>query len=486
MALSRTLRTLIQAAGSVVAIGLDTVVCHLIVNVNPTTVGFVYLLTVLIIATEWGLFEATVASLVATTCYNFFFLPPLYTWTIADPQNWVALFAFLATSLIVSQLSERAKRRRDEAISRQLDLEQLHSVSRAILLMDRQSRIGVQIAREVRRVYELSAVAIYDRATGETYRGGEEEPADWEQALRDAAIQATLSRDEEALVTIAPFTLGGQPIGALALKGRKFSDAALHSLSNLVAIGLERARGQEAASRAEAARHSEEFKSALLDAIAHEFKTPLTGIKAATSGTLSGGVTNPEHVHELMLIVDKAADRLLVLISEAIHLARIEAGKMRLQKRECQVGALLRDSVQQMQTVLEGRACELRISPELPAVHVDQELLGLVLRQLLDNAGKYSPVSAPIRISAEMENGLVLVRIWNGGPGIPEWEKSRLFEKFYRGTGAGRSIAGTGMGLAIAREIMLAHGGDIRVESGPGKGVEFTLLLAVAKEVPAS
>ncbi|MCX6614945.1 MAG: DUF4118 domain-containing protein [Acidobacteria bacterium] len=477
------MRRLLRVVVALAAIALDTAVCRQIPAINPTTVGFVYLLTVLLIASEWGLLESVVAALAATACYNFFFLPPLHTFTIAEPQNWVALFAFLGTSLIASKLSERARRRRDEAISRRLDLEQLHSLSRAILLIDTSAPVGRQIAAELARVYDLKAAVLYDRGAGESHCAGPEDLVAIEPWLREAAVHGSRLRGDDEDVTVTPFSLGGQPIGSLALKGQVFSDAVLESLSNLVAIGMERARVQEAASRATAARHREEFKSALLDAVAHEFKTPLTAIKAATSAILSSEITKPEQQRELTGIIDQEADRLLVLVSEAIHLARIEAGKMRLQKQACAIESLVRESLKQMETVLEGRAVEVKLAPQLPELHVDAELIRLVLRHLLDNAVKYSPPSAAIRLSAEAGGEAATIRVWNGGPGLPEWEKPRIFEKFYRGTAAGRQAAGTGMGLAIARQIMLAHGGDIQVESSEGQGVEFSLTVPIQKEV---
>ena len=477
----RTLRVLVALA----AIALDTAVCRQIPAINPTTVGFVYLLTVLLIASEWGLLESVIAAVAATACYNFFFLPPIHTFTIAEPQNWVALFAFLGTSLIASKLSERAKRRRDEAISRRLDVEQLHSLSRAILLIDNSAPVGRQIAAELARVYDLKAVVLYDRGAGESHCAGPEDLAAIEPLLREAAVQGSKLRGPDEDVTVTPFSLGGQPIGSLALKGQVFSDAVLESLSNLVAIGMERARAQEAASRATAARHREEFKSALLDAVAHEFKTPLTAIKAATSAILSSEITKPEQQRELTGIIDQEADRLLVLVSEAIHLARIEAGKTRLQRQACAIESLVRESLKQMETVLEGRAVEVKLAPQLPELHVDAELIQLVLRHLLDNALKYSPPSAPIRVTAASEGKTAMIRVWNGGPGIPEWERARVFEKFYRGSAADGGISGAGMGLAIARQILLAHGGEIRLESSEGGGTEFTLLLPLQKEVAA-
>ncbi len=465
------------------AVGVGTLVCAYVPHLNPTTVGFLYLVTTLVIATKWGLVEAVVASVVATVCYNFFFLPPLYTFRIAEPQNWVALFTFLLAALLTSQLSERAKRRAAEALSRQQDLEQLHAVSRAILLSEASGSLAKELASEIARVYGAASVAIYDRTTGETFCAGPEDPSgEVEWKLRDSALHGGTFRDEKGHTLVTAFGVERKPAGSLALTGTSVSDAALESLSNLVAIGLEKARHQEAANRAEAARQTEEFKSTLLDALAHEFKTPLTTIKAAASAMLPAGVPEAEQQREFSMIIEQEADRLTRLVTEAIHLARIEAGKMRLEKQPCEVPALIESAVRQMETILGARAVEVSVAEELPMVLVDRELMQLVLRQLLDNAVKYSATHSPIRIRAGLSSQFVRISVWNDGPPVPQWEKTKLVEKFYRGTTAGFQSTGTGMGLAIAKEIMSAHGGDVRVESSPEQGTEVSVLVPVSAE----
>ncbi len=480
-------RTVIRSIGALSAIGLGTLVCGYVPHVNPTTVGFLYLVTVLVIATKWGLVEAVAASVLATVCYNFFFLPPLYTFRIAEPQNWVALFTFLLASLLTSQLSERAKRRAAEALRRQQDLEQLHAVSRSILLSEDSQSLAQQLASEMVRVYGAASAAIYDRNTGETFCAGPEGISDdVQQKLRNAARYGGTFRDEDRQTLVTAFGLEGKPAGSLALSKSSVSDAALESLSNLVAIGLEKARHQEAANRAEAARQTQEFKSTLLDALAHELKTPLTTIRAAAGAMLTPGASEPEQQREFTVIIEQETDRLTTLVTEAIHLARIEAGKMRLEKQPCAVQALIQAAVQQMETALGARTVDLSVAGELPMVLVDRDLMQLVLRQLLDNAVKYSAPDSPIRVTARESRPFVWITVWNESPSLPRWEKARLFEKYYRGASAGSQSPGTGMGLAIAKEILSAHGGEVRLESSPERGTEVSVLVPVSTEsVPA-
>lgn len=465
----------LRILGATLAISAVTLVGRGLFGVNPTTASLVYLVAVLIVGTEWGLAESVVASVLASVCLNYFFLPPVGTLTVADPQNWVALIAFLLTSLIASQLSERTKRRTAEAVNRQVDIERLYALGRAILLTDNRQPIASQIAREIARIYEASSVAIYDRSRLETHGGGPDDIPDIQQKLQDAAMNGTLFQDDQTHTVVTAVILGGMPIGSLAMKGVALSDTTLHALSNLVAIALERTRAQNLASRADAARQSEEFKSTLLDALAHEFKTPLTSIKAATSAVLSSSVANPDQQRDLIAIIDQEADRLGGLVTEALRLAQIEAGSLRLNRQPHSLRKLIDSGLQLMQSALEGRELELSIPDDLPQIPLDEELMQLMLRQLIDNAAKYSPPGSPIRISAVRSDGAINISVHNEGEALPESEAMRIFEKFYRGANVRDQIPGAGLGLAIAREIVQAHGGRIKAESRSGKGFEVVV-----------
>ncbi len=298
----------LTACGAI--IGLETLACSQWVALNPTTVGFLYLVSILLIATSWGLPEAITASVLATLCFNFFFFPPIGALRIDDPLNWVALIAFLITSIAASQLSDRARRRTREALNRQLEMERLYAVGRAILLADLQRPLGEQIVREIARIYDLAYVGLYDRASDAVHQAGPEEILNVTTRLRDAAVSGTLTRDDQAALVVAPISFGAQPVGSLALKGPFLSDAALQALSSLVSLGLEKARAQEAAIRVNAARQSEEFKATLMDAVAHEFKTPLTSLKAAISAILSSSVSEPQQQEEMLQIINEATERL--------------------------------------------------------------------------------------------------------------------------------------------------------------------------------
>jgi two-component system sensor histidine kinase KdpD len=458
-------------------ISAATFLCLRLMPANATTAGFAYLIAVLLIAATWGIVEATVASVVAMLCFNYYFLPPVRTLTVADPQNWAALFAFLATSIVASQLSARAHQRTRLAVDRQLEMERLYALSRAILLTEANRGAPKRIAQQIAQIFDLPAVVLYDRDIGEVYHGGPEDLGAIDEKLREAALQGTLLQDEAARTVVTAVRLGGEPIGSLAVRGSSLSDTALQAIANLVAICLEKVRGQEAASRAEAARQSEELKSTLLDAIAHEFKTPLTSIKAAASTLLSTPAPKPEEQRELVTIVDEETDRLGRLVTEVTQMARIEAGKIQLDRKLYSVADLVSAALRQVKPTTNGRQITVEAAENLPLVNVDAGLIELAIRQLLDNALKYSTPGSPLSVVARRSESALIIAVRDHGPGIPERHLARIFERFYRGPGAERKAIGAGMGLAITREILRAHDGDVSVKSQPGEGSEFSLSL---------
>jgi two-component system sensor histidine kinase KdpD len=472
-----------RIATAVGIISAITAICFRLIPVNATTAGFVYLVAILFIAAHWGLSEALVGSFFAVGCFNYFFLPPIRTFTVADPQNWVALIAFLATSITASHFSTQAKKRTMDAMDRQREMEKLYALSRSILLIEPSRPVPKQLAMQIAQSFAADAVALYDRNSGEFFRAGPQDFQDSDDRLRQAALEGTLFRDDATRSVVTSVRLGAQPIGSLGIHGVTLSDSALQGLSNLVAIGLERKRVQDAASRAEAARQSDELKSTLLDALAHEFKTPLTSIKAASTSLLSSTTLRPEQQRELLSIVDEETDRLSVLVTEAIQMARIEAGRVILRRADHSVQELVESVLDKLRTVVEDRNIQVDIAAGLPHVWVDGELIEVAFRQLVDNALKYSPAGSPVSLTGKLKDGRVVISVADHGPGIPEAEQGRIFEKFYRAEAARHQIPGAGLGLVIAREIIHAHGGEIWVESQPGEGSIFQFTLpSVEKE----
>lgn len=451
--------------------------------VNATTVGFAYLIVVLSIASTWGLREAVVASVGGMIGFNFFFLPPTGTLTIGDPENWVALFSFLATAIVASQLSARAQRQTVTAVRKQHELERLYELGTSILLDRGDGPLPHRLAQAVARSFTLTGVVLHDAASGNEYRGGPEDIGIPPQIL-SAALSGDIGSRTDALdMRFSLIRLGGKPAGVLGLKG-EISDTTVDAISNLVAIGLERVRTQEAENRAQAARQSEELKSTLLDAIAHEFKTPLTAIKAAIT-SVAGDPAIPESQRELLSIVDEETDRLNGLVTDAIETSRIEGVDFRLDLAEAQPVEILSAVVRQMGTRLQDRTIKVWPESDNTPVSVDRDLLQLALRQLLDNAVKYSPVVSPIQIGTARRDSSVIFWVADEGPGVPYADRDRVFSRFYRGSSQKHSVPGSGIGLAVVRQIARAHGGDAVLADSQGRGARFELVIPAARGASA-
>jgi len=462
-----------RIAASIGLVGLITAIYSQL-HVNPATIALTYVVAILALATAWGIVEATTASVVSLLGFNFFFLPPVGTLTIADPQNWVAFVAFLVTAIIASQLSGRARQRQLDAAARQRDLERLYALSRALLLSERGGSIPGEIARHIADAFELRQAGVYDQRTDRAaWAGvGGAPAAEADDRLREVARRAVTLHDPSGLV-ISAIHLGGAPIGSVGLSDPALSDTVLNSIANLAAIGLERSWADEATARAKAARESSELRATVLDALAHEFKTPLTAMKAASSDLRTSDALGAKD-GELIAIIDEEVDRLGVLVTDAVQMLRIDAGDFTIHPERHQVDPIVETALDKFDRQLEGHTVTVRV-PEGLTIEADGELLGLALRQLLDNALKYSPPASSIELRASAEDDFRL-SVTNSGSLIPATDRLRIFERFYRG-GHARQVPGTGLGLAIVQEIAHMHGGTLSVNSSSEGGTTFTLSL---------
>lgn len=364
------------------AIGALAVMCAVTAMLAPlheqlstTTVALLLLLVVLIVATQRGLVPALAASFAGVFGFNYFFLPPIHTLTIRDPENWVALAAFLATAVIAGQLSARARFRAEEAEKGRREIEHLY------------------------------------------------------QELQNAFDRAA---------------------------------------------------------RAEAERQAERMRSALLDAVTHELRTPLTGIKVSVTALLDDAQCaelSPSDRREMLEIIDEESDRLNRYIGNLVDLAKIEAGKLPIRRTWIAPVEVAREAV--ARTRGRSSRVDVAVAPDTPSIFVDGRALAEALFMLVDNALKYSPQGSPVHISVYAAAGeTVEFAVEDEGPGIPESERGRVFERFYRAEDPETSSpGGTGMGLAIARGIVEAHHGTVTIEDGPDAGgARFVICVPVGDE----
>ncbi|MFB3828894.1 MAG: ATP-binding protein [Bryobacteraceae bacterium] len=474
-------RVAVRLALSLAGVAAYTFATHDLARVNAATAGFGYLLLILVIASTWGFLEALVASLAATLGFNFFFFPPIGAFTIADPHNWVALGSFLATSVIASRLSAIAKRRALDAVRKQRDLERLYAFSRGILMTGGAEPFPQQLARTLADVFELSAAVLYERQTDAFYRAGPKPFGGMDEQLRESAREGRSFSDPPGARQIAAVRIGGEPVASLALQGGRMPATLVEGIANLVAIGLERARAQDLAHQVEAARQSDQLRTTLIDALAHELKTPLTSIKAATTSLLAVPGQAEESRIELLRIADEEADHLRNLIDDAIDMARLDTARIDVAWQISDPCEAVREVVESMKTDGGSRRVTVVVDGPAPPARFDRRLLKLAVKQLLDNALKYSPPESAVQVRIGHGDGFIRLDVTNRGKAIPAEEMKRIFDRFYRSPSVKHRIPGSGLGLSIAQRIAQAHMGDLTAASGPD-GTRFRLTLPLANE----
>ncbi len=444
------------------------------VHVNPTTVAMTFLVAVLVISARWELRYAVTLSILATLCFNLFFLPPFGTFTIADPQNWVALLVFLVTAIIASQLSERARRETVSADRRRREAERLYHFSQQLLLSENVLALSNAIPRQVVDSFSATAVAIFLASSKKVYYSDLAS-----QSLVGAdELKAVSSRGEPVLdhnraLYFMPLHIGVRSIGSLAIVGGALSPETIEAIASLIAIALERASAVEQLSKAEAERHSDRLRAALLDAVTHQFRTPLTGIMGSVTALLSDLVLDESQKRELLTVIEEESKRLNRLVGEATEMAQLDAGQVQLQLEPHQISEAVEAALEHSKQALAGHPVEVNFSPDLPPVRMDIERIREVLSHLLENAAKYSQPGAAIHVTSELIDHQLRTSVADHGPGIDDFEQSLIFDKFYRGRQQRVSVQGTGMGLAISKAIVEAHGGNIGVTSQLEHGSVF-------------
>ncbi len=446
-------------------------------GINPTTIALAFLLGVLGISTFWGLRPAVFMAIIATLAFNYFFLPPVGTFTIADPQNWIALFAFLITAVTASELSERAGREARNANERRREVERLYGFSQQLLSSDNPAELLNSIPRYIVDSFGVRSAAISLSNRADIYRSGPTVDGLEVHDLQLCCLRGELRIDHANRLAFMPLSLGMRVVGSMGIAGSMLSRQTLEAIGGLVAISVERAAAVEKLSRAEAARESEQLRSLLLDSVTHEFRTPLTAIKASVTSLLGTPALSAGEKEELLTVINEESDRLNRLVGEAAEMAQLDEGKVELRLEPANIRDVVDDALEELKQVLTPHPLEVKIPSGLPPARMDAGRIKEVMVHLLENAAKYSPPDTPIRVTAEVKNGTLTTSVSDRGPGIDDFEQALVFEKFYRGRNQRVQVHGTGMGLAICKAIVEAHGGHIGLTSQLGHGSVFYFTL---------
>jgi two-component system sensor histidine kinase KdpD len=470
----------VRFAVSGIIVAAITFVCFRWLHVNYATVGFGFLLVVLFISANWGLRYATFTAILASVAYNYFFLPPLFRFIIADPQNWIALLTFLVTAVVGSQLSERARRSALSAEERRREFERLYALSQQLWLTENAFELLNLIPKSIVDSFGVSGAAIFVEGRQDAYffDGASRRlfPLDQLKAISDRGEPVL---DREHRICYVPLRMGMRSIGSLAVSGCDLSRESLEAISSLVAISIERAGTVEKLTKSEAARESDRLRSVLLDSVTHEFRTPLTSIKASAETLLSETRLDKPQRQDLLQVINEESDRLNRLVGEAGEVAQLDAHQVQFHFEAHEIQEAVDAALQNLQAALRCHPLEIHIASNLPSLRMDLDRITEVVTHLVDNAAKYSPPDTPIHITAELQGGEVVTSVADHGPGIDGMEQEMIFEKFYRGREQRMLIQGTGMGLPIAKAIVELHGGNIGVTSQTGHGSVFHFSLPV-------
>jgi len=446
---------------------------------NATTIAMSFLVVVLLIAASARLWVAVAMSFLSMLALNFFFLPPVGTLTIVDPQNWIALFAFLAVSLVASHLSAVARDRAREALTRRDEVARLFDLSRDVLLITDGEAANSSLAAFIARRFDIDYVAICvpDGGSWIIFESGSLgarglSPTDLSDPIPGAQHTVTVvGRD----VRVVPLRLGTKPIGLVATAGRSIEAGTLDALAGLVAIAIERAQFLDQQKNAELARQREELKSALLASLAHDLRTPLTAIRVAADNLRSSWPNEQERREQSELIVTEV-DRLTRLFQNILEMARIDAGAVAPDARWVAPSEIVDAARSRVEPALRGHAIELEAESDR-LVRLDPRVTAAALSQLLENAARYSPDASPIRVDALVTDDGLRITVRDHGRGIAAGDLPHVFERFYRGAGAKADRSGTGMGLAIARGLLAVENGRISVENCADGGARFTIVV---------
>jgi two-component system sensor histidine kinase KdpD len=464
----------LRVAVVITVVAVITAAYHLAIHVNPTTIGFTFLIAVLLISAFWGLTLAIAAAVIAAAAFNYFFLPPFGTFAIADPHNWIALAAFLITALVASNLAERARREALDANRRRMEAERLYGFSQHLLTAENLKALLNRIPARIVHDFGFASAALILTDQGELYRSDNATQLDVTQLKSVLPRGQSIASDACQYV---PLNVGTRVVGALGVAGGHVSSETLDALASLVAIAIERAGAVESLAKAEASRENERLRGALLDGVAHELRTPLTGILASATALRSDSSLDESQRADLLAVVEEEANRLNRLVGEVAEMSQLDSGAFTLDLQLVSIRTVIDEAVAATRSLLKGHALEIQLGADLPDIRIDAERICQVLRHLLENAAKYAPAGTPICITSELRDHSLVTSVRDQGPGIEAAELQLIFDKFYRGRVQRFKAEGTGMGLAIAKVIVEAHGGMITVSSTPGIGSVFTLTL---------
>ena len=468
----RLLRTLISVA---LVVAMTALIYYF--HIKSFIAGFVFLLLILPIAFKWGLLEASVASIVACLCLDDLYAPPIYSLYTSDPQDWVALLAFETIVVVVSELARRLRQQAAETASQQASVDRLYNMSCELLRIDRSELVGAQLASLIADTFKARSLVLWDAQNAKISQAGEKEFS--EEEVRNSYSLGRRQDDPQQGRYLRPLLLGGRTLGAIGIAagdGDSLDGRTADAIASLAAIALERERSFLAESSAEASRQREKLRSAVLDGLAHAYKTPLATIQTASSGLLELDQLAAVE-KELVTLIQNEVEHLSSLTTQALETARMDDSRLKIRRERIPLKSFLSADWQRLAQGLRDHDLNIEAEKAARFVWADRKLLQMALAQFLDNASKYSEPASPVSLRVTATENEAVFSVHNLGSYILPEDRERIFQRFYRSPESRHSTSGTGIGLAVVKQIADAHQGNVWMESDRATGTTFYLRL---------
>ena len=482
----------LRTAGYIVAVAGTAIVTSVFLPIRndilPLSKGFAFLAVVVAAAATGSLGPGMLASILGFLCFNYFFLPPYGRWTIAQPEHVVVLFAFLALSVIISELLARAAERARTAEAREAELRTIQELSRELTIrMPGEDTIEVALLT-VKQAFGYDAAALFVEQT-EDVRGLVQQVT---VGAPPGSVTATWDpRSPEQPPERLPLSVGGRMLGLVALKGDRppltpAESRVLRAFCDQLALVLERDRLLRSATDAEVYRQTESVRRSMLAAVSHDLRSPLAAIKASVTDLLDDAPgTGAEDRREALEAIDAETDRLNALIANLLDMSRIEAGALRARPQTIDLAEAIAEPVDRIHRQRPEVDVSIRIVPDAVWVRADPVFVDRIVSNLLENASKAAGESGTghIEVDVRRSAGQIAIRVIDHGPGVPEVAREQLFYPFYRMDDRNPRL-GSGLGLAICKGFVSLLDGDIWIEDTPGGGATFSFTLPAADGGP--
>ena len=459
----------LESALGVVAVVFVAWLAHWSSALLPVAV-LLYLLIVVPTALLCGFWQAVIVSLSAVVAQSWFTVRQEQLAMVVDPANSITLLAFVLVALIVSRLSAGATTHARKAESQIEQMHDLHEFTRRTLQMNLHMEPGPQLAELVHEIFGLEAVALYDADLHDVYHAGYW-AVDPQEMAQNVYYFETTDDEPEIGIGRRVVRLGAVPIGSLVVRGDT-NPLTNNAIASLIAITFDRYRAFANESRIETERRTEQLRATVLDSLAHAYKTPLTAIRAASTGLTEMGRLSPGQ-SELVSLIDEQTSLLADLTTRLLTTARLDAGDVAIHVERVYAGTLVEEVVSSLKERLASMKVAIEIADEDLVLKCDRQLIVMLLTQYIDNACKYANFGTTITIRVLNAGAEAIFSVHSYGPVIPMADRERIFDRYYRSSGYANRAPGTGIGLSVAKRAAQIHGGYVWVTSDEQEGTTF-------------